>query len=101
MVEIKLCYWAVKEFLEEGLKRKYNIDADIDANGDGICVETEEAIHVYKKHKNGKVMKHEEYGYPIVDHDKTTYKKKYVTMWDGDSISFYVKGLDEDDEESS
>jgi hypothetical protein len=40
---------------------------------------------VFKKHKNGKVVKNE-HGHPEVDYDKSTYKTEHLSFGEVDEI---------------
>ena len=48
-------------------------------------IEYQEREQVFKKHKNGKVMK-DEHGHPEVDWENSTYKTQHLSMGEVDEI---------------
>ena len=95
-MEIKLESYEVEDALKEYIKNKYDIDVEMFSDyGQTLCLETNERIWVYEKHKNGKVKTHPEHGHKIVDYDKSTWKRKFESIGDMSSITFEVDSIKE------
>jgi len=95
-IEVEVHYYEVVEALELYLKENYKMDVDFDIYSegcmlmDGIEVAYHELEPVYKKYKNGRVVK-SEYGHPIIDRKKSKHVKKYISFDEGSSFTFHVK----------
>ena len=97
-MEIKLESYEVEESLIDFLKNKYNIDVKIQQDyGENLCLETNERVWVYKKHKNGRIKIDSEHGYKIVDYDKSTWKREFMYIGEMSNIVFNVEPINEED----
>jgi hypothetical protein len=95
-IEVEVHYYEVVEALQLYLKENYKLDVDLDIYSedcrlmDDIEVAYHELEPVYKKYKNGRVVKNE-YGHPIIDRKKSKYVKKYISFDEGSSFTFHIK----------
>jgi hypothetical protein len=95
-VEVEVHYYEVVEALALYLKENYNMDLDLDIYSENcvlsegiVEVEYRELDPVYKKHKNGRVVKNQ-YGHPIIDRKKSKNVKKYIFFDEGASFTFNI-----------
>ena len=95
-IEVEVHYYEVVEALELYLKENYKMDVDFDIYSENCMLADgvfEVAYHelepVYKKYKNGRVVKNE-YGRPIIDRKKSKNVKKYICFDEGASFTFNI-----------
>jgi hypothetical protein len=95
-IEVKIHYYEVVEAIELYIKENYNMDLDLDIYSENcvlaegiVEVEYHEIEPVYKKHKNGKVVK-SQHGHPVVDRENSKYAKKHVSFDEAASFVFSV-----------
>tara|TARA_R100000988_G_scaffold101560_3_gene74720 strand:+ start:1965 stop:2276 length:312 start_codon:yes stop_codon:yes gene_type:complete len=99
-VEVKVHYYEVVEALELYLKENYKMDVNLDifsencVLSEGIVeVEYRELDPVYKKHKNGRMVKNQ-YGHPIIDYENSEYVKRHLSFDERASFVFSVNNKD-------
>ena len=73
---IQISNFEVQEALEEYLKNKYDFNLSLDMC-DCFEIEYINTENIYKKHKNGKVVKDQK-GFPIIDDTKT--ETRYISF---------------------
>ena len=67
-MNIELTQWEVFEALEDYIKKRYGFSVGIEEQcSEYPTIAYTEAVYAPRKHKNGKVMKHEKYGYPLTE----------------------------------
>ena len=95
-IEVKIHYYEVVEAIELYIKENYNMDLDLDIYSencmlaDGVVeIAYYEQEPVYKKYKNGRVVKND-YGHPIIDREKSEYVKKHLSFDERASFVFSV-----------
>ena len=95
-IEVKIHYYEVVEAIELYIKENYNMDLDLDIYSENcvlaegiVEVEYRELEPVYKKHKNGKVVK-SQYGHPVVDRENSNYAKKHLDFDERASFVFNI-----------
>ena len=99
-IEIKIHYYEVMEAIELYIKENHGLNVDLDIYS-GDCVLAEGIVEVeyrklepvYKKHKNGKVVKNE-YGHPVIDRKKSKNVKKHISFDEGASFIFSINNKD-------
>ena len=89
---IKLYDWEVKEAIADYTKKEYGINFNTD-HIDCSEFEYEETERVYKKHKNGRVVKNT-YGLPVVDWKNSPKVSKTADFHEGSSITVYLLNLE-------
>jgi hypothetical protein len=92
-MEIKILADDVKQAVLEYVEKKYGVSVELYGNDPDMMLETSEPVYTYQKYKNGRVKKHPEYGYKLVDHNKTTYKTNSTMIEDSDSLSLYLEEI--------
>lgn len=93
---IKISGYEVEEAILEFIKKKYGHSFELSEHDPCMILESSERVWAYQKHKNGRIKKHPEHGYNLVDHDKSTWKKTFTTIGECDDITFYVKEVSND-----
>jgi len=88
-MEIKLNSWDMNEAMQDYLKKKFDIDVDLNDLSDYPCLEYYEYQIAYKKHKNGKHIL-DKNGCSIVDRENCKNEKMWAELSDSWSISFYL-----------
>jgi len=88
-MEIKLNSWDINEAIQDYLKKKHDLNIDIEETSDYPCFQYTQRNIVYKRHKNGKVKKNKD-GFWLIDEKQTKYIKKYAEISDDCYISFYL-----------
>jgi len=89
-MRLKIDQWEVCRAVEIYLKDEYGFDYNlVDCLDDWPLLSYQEKVQVFKKHKNGKVVKNEN-GYPVVDHTQTTYKPAHIEWKEFDSMTLYL-----------
>ena len=83
-MNISLYQFELQEAIALYLKKEHNIVLDTN-DIDYTSIEYQEREQVFKKHKNGKVVKNE-HGHPEVDYDKSTYKTEHLSFGEVDEI---------------
>ena len=99
-IEVKIHYYEVVEAIELYIKENYNMDLDLDIYSEN-CVLSEGIVEVayhelepvYKKYKNGRVVKNQ-YGHPVIDRKKSKNVKKYISFDEGASFVFSINNKD-------
>lgn len=88
-MQIKLNSWDIDEAMQDYLKKKYGLDVNINDLSDYPCIEYQEYVRAYKKHKNGKLKKCKD-GFSIIDDKNSKWITKYAEFSDGCSFNFYL-----------
>jgi hypothetical protein len=94
---IKLYDWEIKEAIADYVKKEYGMSFNTN-HIDCSEFEYEETEKVYKKHKNGKIVKNE-YGHPEVDWENSLRVTKIADFHEGSSVSLYLYSLGESNNE--
>ena len=90
-MEIKLGQYDVLEAIEEYVKKNYGFELDCyNQLEEYPTISYLKRIYAPKKHKNGKVMKHPDYGYVLSEVVKT--EQKYISFGEDCDFSFYITG---------
>ena len=95
-IEIKIHSSIVMDAIEQYVKEQYGLDADLDIHSEN-CAVSEGIVTidygkfkaVHKKYKNGKIVK-DKHGFPVVDYQKSKWKKKYLEFNDTCEITFHL-----------
>jgi len=92
-MNISLYQFELQEAIALYLKKEHNIVLDTD-DIDYTSIDYQEREEVFKKHKNGRVVKNE-HGYPEVDWENSPYKTKHISMGEIDEIHLSIINRDE------
>ena len=94
-MEIKLNFYLVMNALQKYLEDQYSLKTNLDpysencSIADEIFIEYMELEKVYKKYRNGRIVK-DKYGFPIIDREKAKYKTKYLSLDESAAITFHI-----------
>ena len=95
-IEIKIHSSIVMDAIEQYVKEQYGLDADLDIHSENCAVSERVVIidykkldPVYKKYKNGRIVKGE-YGHPVIDHKKSKLVDKFLEFDDSCEITFHL-----------
>ena len=83
-MNISLYQFELHEAIALYIKKEHGISINTD-NIEYTSIEYQEREHVFKKHKNGRVVKYE-FGHAEVDYDKSTYKTEHLSFSEVDEI---------------
>ena len=92
-MNISLYQFELQEAIALYLEKEHNIVLDTN-DIDYTSIEYQEREEVFKKHKNGRVVK-KEHGYPEVDWENSPYKTKHVSFGEIDEICLSIVSRDE------
>jgi hypothetical protein len=95
-MKIEIDGYEVEEAILDYIKKKYGISVRVSEDDPCMTLESQERVVAYQKHKNGRIKKHSEHGYSLVDNEKSTWKTIYTHMEESDQISFYVDEIEDD-----
>lgn len=87
-MQVELYDWEVKEAIADYMKKEYGMDFNTD-HIDQAEIEYLEVEKVYKKHKNGKIVKNA-YGNPEVDWENSPTHSQLAQFGEGSKIILYV-----------
>jgi|TARA_R110001632_G_scaffold48433_1_gene122051 hypothetical protein len=87
-MNISLYQFELQEAIALYLKKEHNIVLDTD-DIDYTSIDYQEREEVFKKHKNGRVVKNE-HGHPQVDWENSPYKTKHISMGEIDEIHLSI-----------
>ena len=87
-MNISLYQFELHEAIALYLKKEHNIVLDTD-DIDYTSIDYQEREEVFKKHKNGRVVKNEN-GYPEVDWENSPYKTQHISMGEIDEIHLSI-----------
>tara|TARA_Y100000592_G_scaffold27384_1_gene43506 strand:- start:323 stop:637 length:315 start_codon:yes stop_codon:yes gene_type:complete len=102
-MKIELSYFEIKDAIQEYLEKHHGLSVNLDVY-DSECqledgamyIDYRERDKVFKKYKNGKVVKNE-YGNPVVDWELSKFVKKSISFDDTCDVSFWLKGESDND----
>ena len=96
MIEIKIPSSTVMEAIEAYVKEQYNLNVNLDIWSDDclisegvVLIDYKKLDPVYKKYKNGRIVKGE-YGHPVIDHKKSKLVDKWLEFDDSCEITFHL-----------
>ena len=87
-MNISLYQFELQEAIALYLEKEHNIVLDTD-DIDYTSIDYQEREEVFKKHKNGRVVKNE-HGHPQVDWENSPYKTKHISMGEIDEIHLSI-----------
>ena len=87
-MNISLYQFELQEAIALYLKKEHNVVIDTD-DIDYTSIDYQEREEVFKKHKNGRVVKNEN-GYPEVDWENSPYKTQHISMGEIDEIHLSI-----------
>ena len=90
-MKIELDQFEILLALEDYVEKKYGMQADFTDNS--YCtpeIKYYVPNYVYRKTRDGKI-KTNKFGTPVINRNKTTYKKEYLPFNDDCSISLYLE----------
>jgi len=87
-MNISLYQFELQEAIALYLKKEHGFTIKTD-DIDYTSIDYQEREEVFKKHKNGRVVKNE-HGYPEVDWENSPYKTKHITMGEIDEICLSI-----------
>jgi len=97
MIEIKIHSTDVMEAIAAYVKKQYGLDTNLDVHSEDcaisegvVMVDYKKLDRVYKKHKNGRLVKGE-YGHPVIDHEKSKLVDKWIEFDGSCEISFHLE----------
>jgi len=96
-MKIELHDWEVKEAIADYVKKEYGMNFNTD-HIDCSEFEYQETERVYKKHKNGRVVKNKD-GLPVVDWKNSPRVTKHADFHEGSSINFWLFNFEGSDNE--
>ena len=95
-IEIKIHSSIVMDAIEQYVKEQYGLDADLDIHSENcavsegvVLIDYKKLDPVYKKYKNGRIIKGE-YGHPVIDHKKSKLVDKWLEFDDSCEITFHL-----------
>jgi len=96
MLEIKIHSTDVMRAIEAYVKEQYGLDTNLDVHSEDcaisegvVMVDYKKLDRVYKKHKNGKLVK-DQNGHTITDWEKSKYINKWIAFDESCEISFHL-----------
>ena len=89
---VKLYDWEIKQAIAEYIKRDYGMDFDTE-NIESSVLKYYEVEKVYKKHKNGRLIK-DKHGFPKVDWENSPRVTKHADFDEGSSVTFWLLNLE-------
>jgi hypothetical protein len=96
-IEIKIHSSIVMHAIEQYVKEQYGLDADLDIHSENcavsegvVMIDYKKLDPVYKKYKNGRIVKDEYGGHPIIDYKKSKLVDKWLEFDDSCEITFHL-----------
>jgi len=97
MIEIKIHQITVMKAIEAYVKKQHGLNVNLDVWSDGcsisegsVLIDYKKLDPVYKKYKNGRIIKGE-YGHPVIDHKKSKLVDKWIEFDGSCEISFHLE----------
>ena len=85
--------WEVQEALTDYIQKQYGMKVDIEE----ASIEYQELEHVFKKHKNGKIVKSEHGGFET-DWENSSYVTKHINFNDTAEMHLFIQQGSPDNE---
>ena len=89
-MKLTLNYFEVQEAVGLYVEKELGLNIDMSPH-EYPTIEYQNPVYTYKKYNNGKTVK-SEYGYPVIDNNKTKYETKDISFDDNSQIIFYIGG---------
>jgi|TARA_R110001592_G_scaffold226535_1_gene482679 hypothetical protein len=93
IMQLIMFEWEVQEALTDYLQKQYGMKVDIEETS----IEYQELERVFKKHKNGKIIK-SEHGGSEIDWENSSYVTKHINFNDTAEMHLFVEQRSTDNE---